>query len=272
MTRNGIKYFIKMFSFLGNLPDVAVRKIYSACDTKTKWMLNKTYNDTETINPLKRSGCLDHKELLFCFLCQNDIYYNNFCTGPWKNWHGASRILTDDVLKEFEVNLNNVYQTRNLDALYQHLVTEHGPHDFLPKLYWDKMDNQINTEYEFGTNADEMEMHVRQTMIDWGVYYDPFTRYKMALERKKVHKSLAKILVRGVFQQLSLCHAIGNRWEPLLLSYEGSEPTLVPEYKAIRSFNLFLYNIKQQHMVQNQMVNQPGGYYSQFESIGKKLY
>ena len=256
-----------MFSFLGNLPDVVVRKIYTCSDTKTKWMLNKAYADTEIVNPLQRSGCLDHKELLFCFICQNNIYYKNFCHEPV-----LSRRINDDILKQFETDLNNVYQTRNLDDLYQHLVTEHGPHDYLPQLYWDALDAKIRSDYEFATNPHPLEAEMRERMAELRYGYDPFSKHKMSLARKKVHKALAKILVRVVFKQLSLCHAIGNSWEPLFLSYNGAEPELVPEYKAIRSFNLFLYSVEQQHMVQYQTSQYDiGGYYAQFPSIGKQL-
>ena len=230
---------------------MVVRKIYNHCDTKTKWSLNEVYFGIEN-NVLKRSGCLDNREEVYCFICQNNIFYNDFWRfipysgSPIGMAHSTElrsplgylfyvggrvfvdhqhrhNTLRDNILKYFEISLENVFKTTDLDDLRNHLVENHAPHNYFPTKYWADMDQQVRHAF---------------------YHNDHF--YRRALRTRALHKKYVPQLVCSMFKQLAACHAIGNKWKPIFLDYGKNQLEIVPEFKAIQSFNLWLYTIEQQ--------------------------
>lgn len=220
-----------MISILDNLPDLVIRKVYRACDAKSKWNWSKAYYGVEH-NTLKRAGCFNYKEDLYCYLCQNDSFLNGSFNLPndslFVGFEKLTKPLRMDRLKRFIRSIETVFHTQDVNELEDHLKQHHGP-NYFRQIYWDDFNSPWNL------NSGGINLNWEHLMTD-------FRSSICESQTMQFNKMCIPSLVSCMFEQLEACCSIGNAWNPIYI-----DGKLLPGFKALQSFNMWLYIIEQQH-------------------------
>jgi len=255
-----------MSDFFNNLPDLIFSKIYKNCDKQSKWNLSQVLGEDGCDQVIKRTGVHKPKATVWCFLCQMNLFWNEFGISDsdqstlgfhWQYKKLAeyeypySRLAycarnpehmeeADNVLKYFELRLSQVFETNDIGLLRDHVISEHSRHSYLPTEFWDDL------EYD-------RHMALQEAMVNMGEVAagapgnNPmfvFQNMMNDLERYRLHTPR---IVEEMFKQLQAMHDVGHEWEPNFLQYNGGPPELYPVYRPVRNFLLFCELIEKSH-------------------------
>lgn len=250
-----------MSEFFKELPSLVFRKIYKQLNTESKYNMTEMLKEDHLSYVITRSGVHDVKETIFCFLCQTEIFFDEFCTsdlnrrslGFYLQFKHTSDFESneiplsaynirqntpedmqeaDNVLKTFEHQLEQVYHTTNIDELEKHIETHEGNH-YMPARYWNmKRDARVQAM----ENVMELQVPV---IIHNGREISAADAFFVLTRENNFQKRAARSIVLNMLQQLRISQSIGGTWKRIFLTYEN-EPEIWPAHKGVQNFRLFL--------------------------------
>jgi len=270
-----------MSDFFSNLPDLVFTKIYKNCDKQSKWNLSQVLAQDGCDQIIRRTGVHKPKDDVWCFLCQMDVFWNQFGISDLDqttlgfHWqfkkmseeqypfsplayevrnNGAEDMKdADNILKYFEIRLGQVFQTNDIGKLRDHVVSKHSPNRYLPAEFWDDL------EYD-------RHMALQDAMVNMGMELagvpesNPMQVFQKMMTDLERYKRDAPTIVSEMLNQLQAFHDVGHEWEPNYLQYDGGPSELYAAYKPVRNFLLFCELIEKSH---------PRGQASPGVSLGK---
>ena len=240
------------------LPNIPLRLIYDYCDNETKRSLFDYFEAEKQIYRLENAGCLRFKETFTCFLCQLDIHFAEMCE------HGLNK----DVKRRDKLNFHLFYGNRGNQIILER-EDENRPIE----------DQVLERYYRFGSSPNERQIHnisiyyVQQLGNAFSTSnFDEFEAHVWAHFKKKnywpknfesehyldysVYHAISRTL--WVFEKLQEC---GGKFPDIRLKYENPfycgasilpcvgicgfcQFERVPEFKALRGFNIFISNFE----------------------------
>ena len=256
-----------MSDFFSNLPDLVFKKIYKNCDNVSKWNLSTVLKEDGCDQIIKRTGVHNHKETVFCFLCQTQFFWSEFASGDidlftnrgtlgfhwrYKKDEAVARghITTynlrknnpedmeeaDLILKYTELRLQDVFKTNNMTELRQHIEIEHLRHNYLPEDFWDDQETETHMALQRAMDSNDFGQQNRTTM-------EAFFNF---MEQIRIQQNLAPQVVTEMLRQLDACHQVGAEWGTKYLQYDG-KMQIWTAYPAVQNFRLFCQIIEMSH-------------------------
>ena len=255
-----------MLNFFDSLPELVFRKIYKLCDTQSKYDLSTALKQEGKTHVIDRAGAHNHKETIWCFLCQFECFYRDFGDTETRldnlGFHylyqkessfyshtfegqltiyeirknnAEDRKESDKISMYFEHKLEQCYNTKKIEELRNHIIDVHWMNDYLPIDFW-KENSSKQTEAREA--ALELWSNVPHTISH--------EEYHHLVDEHKTQKANTQRCVNETLNQLAICQSIGATWPKIYLKYDGQEE-LWNSHKAVNCFRLFLEIIERNH-------------------------
>ena len=238
------------------LPALVLSRLYGLCDNEAKKNLYNFFESEDELEKLQVCGALRHKPIFQCFLCQLQLFYNEFVkytishgentrrdtlafhfnyrrlnirviddlavfhkyTARTKNSY-TDRLETNRILTYFINRLTDGFTTNDLSELEKHMRICHSTDRYFP--------DEFDTADLDSPLDDSVENAMQETLADFRVMHN--------------------ISARFTDIQLDFCK-VSNKRDATGNYVPATEFNLtVTESRSLRNFNMFITNLTQSH-------------------------